>query len=144
MDVTSPTIACPDCGKEIPLTETIAAPLIAQLKEENEGKLRLALDQKKEAERKLAEQREALEKEKESFDEEVAKKVAAKAAESEKAQRARIREELETEIKGAKEREEEVVGRLKKSQEQVEELLKANRKAELDAQAAKLDRKSVV
>jgi hypothetical protein len=139
MDILSPTIKCPDCGAEIPLTETIAAPLIAQIKEETEGKLREALDSKKEAEQKLRDELQSIEKARDEIDTEVSKKVGLKLVEQEKAQREKIREELESEIKGAKEREQEVTDRLKKSQEENQELLKAKQKAELDVQAAKLE-----
>lgn len=141
MDIQSPTIKCPECGTDIPLTETIAAPLIAQIKQDSEGRLREALDLKKEAENKLKEEREAIEKARESIDDEIAKKLNAKLAESEKRQRAQIEEELEAKIKGSEERSKEIADRLKKSQEENEELLKAKQKAELDVHAAKLEAK---
>jgi hypothetical protein len=141
MDIPSPTIKCPECGTDIPLTETIAAPLIAQIKQENESKLREAIELKKDAETKLKEERETISKAKEAIDDEVTKKLNAKLAESEKRQRAQIEEELEAKIKGSEDRSKEIADRLKKSQEEIEELLKAKQRAELDLQAAKLEAK---
>ena len=141
MNTLNPTIKCPQCDTEIPLSETIAAPLIAQVKQEKEAQIREILEQKRSSDQKLQVEREALAKDRENLNEELSKKLAAKLAESEKTQRAQIEEELEAKIKGAGERSKEVLDRLKKSQQENEELLKAKQKAELDVQAAKLEAK---
>jgi len=137
MNSLSPIIKCPQCGTEIPLNETIAAPLIAEFKAEAEERLQLAVRQKQAAEERLAEERQAIEIAKAEIEAEVATKLAAKMAESEKLQRDRLRAEIQVEIDGATTREKEANERLKATQLQVQEALSAKQKAELDAAAAK-------
>ena len=139
MEILSPTIKCPKCGTEIPLTETIAAPLIEQARLEGEAKLRQALDEKRAAEVKLAEERQSIEVAQAGIDAEVAKRLSVKLTEGERVQRERIRIEMEGDLKGAKEREEETAALLKKSQQDVLEALKAKQQAEHAAQAAEIE-----
>lgn len=135
----SPTIKCPECGTEIPLTETIAAPLIEQARIEGEAKLREVIEEKQLAEHKLSIGLQELEVAKAGIDAEIAKRLASKLTDGERIQRERIRAELESEIKGAKEREEETSARLKKSQQDVMDALKAKQFAELAAQSAEVE-----
>lgn len=139
MNLQSPTIKCPECGTEIPLTETIAAPLIEQVKSSAEAKLREVVEEKQEAERKLATERQQIALERESLEAEVAKQLTSRLNEAERAQREKIRAELQTELQGAKERELEVLELLKKTQGEFAEALKAKQAAELSAQVAKIE-----
>jgi hypothetical protein len=139
MQYLNPTIKCPECGTEIPLTETIAAPLIEQVKSSAEAKLREVLDEKQDAERKLATERQQIALERESLEAEVAKQLTQRLNEAEKTQRAKVRAELQTEIQGAKEREQEVLELLRKTQTEYSEALKAKQAAELSAQSAKIE-----
>lgn len=132
-------ITCPNCGTEIPLTETIAAPLLERAKKSYEDKINVAMAEKLAAEKKLAEGQTKLAIERTQIEAEVAEKLTARLAEAERAQRTKIRGELELEIQGAKEREDEVTGQLKKLQEQHQEALKAKQQAELAAGAAKVE-----
>lgn len=139
MNLQSPVIKCPECGTEIPLTETIAAPLVEQVKSAAEAKLREVLDEKQEAERKLATERQEIALERESLEAEVAKQLTERLNQAEKTQREKIRAELQTEIQGAKEREKEVLELLKKTQTEYSEALQAKQTAELAAQSAKVE-----
>lgn len=140
----SPTLACPKCGTEIPLSETIAAPLIAAAKRESEQKLREALDAKQATEQLLAQERQSIEVAKAGIQAEVAKQLSTKLNEAEKAQRESIRAELQVELAGAKERESEANERLKKTQLEIQEALAAKQKAELAAASAKAEAQKTV
>ncbi len=136
MEALSPNIKCPQCGNEIPLTETIAAPFIERARRESEERLRKALDDKSAAEKALATERQKIEIARAEIEVEVARLLNERTAEVERAQRQRVRAELETEIRGAAEREQETALRLKKSQEEVVEALRAKQRAELAAESA--------
>ena len=137
MNSLSPIIKCPECGTEIPLNETIAAPLIAEFKADAEERLQQVIRQKQAAEERLAEERQAIEKAKAEIELEVASKLAAKLTESEKLQRDRLRAEMQVEIDGAATREKEANERIKAIQSQIQEALSAKQKADLDAAAGR-------
>ena len=73
--MSEPTIICPSCKTEIKLTESLAAPLIESTRRDYEKRLaqKDADTAKRETEIRLRE--EAITKEKEQFDEQVAEKV---------------------------------------------------------------------
>jgi hypothetical protein len=139
MDIVSPTIKCPECGTEIPLTETIAAPLIERARVESEAKLRDALDAKQAAEQKLLSERQQIEVARAGIEAEVAKQLSTKLTEGEKVQRERIRTEMEAELEGSKAREVETMALLKTTQQEVLEAMKAQQKAEIAAQSAEIE-----
>lgn len=139
MNANSEGITCPNCGTEIPLTETIAAPFIERAKKGYEAQIGQAMSDKLAAEQKLSEGQAKLAVERTQIEAQVADQLSKKLAEAEKAQRTKIRGELELEIKGAKEREEEVIGQLKKLQEEHQGALKGKQQAELAAGAAKIE-----
>lgn len=101
----TPALTRPKCGTEIPLSETIAAPLIAEAKRESEKKLREAIEAKQETEQLLAKERQEIEVAKAEIQSEVTKQLTSKLNEAAKSQREAIRAELQVELAGAKERE---------------------------------------
>lgn len=121
------------------MTETIAAPLIAQAKRDYEGQIANQEQLRKDAEKRLADERAAIVLEKEQIEAEIAKRLTGKLSEAEKLQKVKIREELELEIKNAKDREAEMLQKLKESQGETLKVLKEKQQAELAAQTAKLD-----
>ncbi|MCU0315360.1 MAG: DUF2130 domain-containing protein [Fimbriimonadaceae bacterium] len=139
MTLQSPTIQCPECGTQIPLSETIAAPLVAQAKAEAEGRVRTLLDEKLAAERALATERQNIALEKESIEKEVAKRLSEQLQEGEKVQREKIRSEFESQLQGSAAREAEVRTILQKNQSELAEVLKQKQAAELAAQAAQME-----
>ncbi len=139
MNTLDSTISCPNCGTEIPLTETLAAPFIQQAEQSFKQRIEAADAARKKAQLDLAKQVSELESDRAQLNTEIARQVQVKLAESEKAQRDVIRNELELEIRGANERTLEVTNRLKKLQEDHEAALKAKQAAELAAEAAKIE-----
>lgn len=139
MNIPSSNITCPNCGTEIPLSETIAAPIIEQVRSETESKLRSAQEARVAAEKKLEEARQSIALEREEIEAEVSKRLSEKLTAGEKAQREKIRAELKAELDGAASREAEVRGELTKMREQVQQALSEKQKAELSAESAKLE-----
>jgi hypothetical protein len=83
--MTEPIITCPVCKAEIKLTESLAAPIIESTRRQYEEKLAHQEDSIRKRERALHEQGEALERARESIEEQVASKL--------KSERARIAQE---------------------------------------------------
>lgn len=100
--MTEPTFRCPKCEAEIPLTESIAAPLVASMKREYEQKIRQHDEQVAVREKALREQREALEAGRARFDEELKQRVDAERAAISAAEQKRARAALEDEIARAR------------------------------------------
>ncbi len=75
--MTEPTISCPNCRTEIKLTESLAAPLIADTRKRYEQALARKDSEIVERETALQSRQAALEKEKASLGEQVAQRVAA-------------------------------------------------------------------
>lgn len=80
-----PTIRCPQCSAEIPLTESLAAPLLKAERENYERQLAKQNEQMAQREADLRRQKAELEKSRQDIDEQVEAKV--------KAQREAIRED---------------------------------------------------
>lgn len=139
MNTSSSIFTCPECGADVPLSETIAAPLIEKLKKEANLKVEQALERKKEAESELAKGQEDLALARAQLEAEVSKRLSGKLAEQEKIQRETIRAELEAELTGAQDRESEAKSLLRRAQLETQEALKAKQKAELEASGAVLD-----
>ena len=57
------TLKCPKCGAEIPLTEGIAAPMVAAVRTEMQSRIDIAIMQAEEVERKAKAKEEHLENE---------------------------------------------------------------------------------
>jgi len=73
--MSEPTVICPQCGNEIKLTESLAAPLLASIRQEYEQRL-TQKDADMAKREQLIQQREAtLQKTKDTLDEQVAQKV---------------------------------------------------------------------
>lgn len=72
-----PTIACPNCGTDIKLNESLAGPLIAETKRAFQEQLRAKDADIAKRESAIAEQAKALAKQKATIDDEVAQKLAA-------------------------------------------------------------------
>ena len=73
--MSEPTVICPQCGNEIKLTESLAAPLLASIRQEYEQRL-TQKDADMARREQLIQQREAtLQKTKDTLDEQVAQKV---------------------------------------------------------------------
>lgn len=75
--MTEPTVTCPNCSTEIKLTESLAAPLLADTRKKYEQALARKDSEIVEREKALASRQAALEKEKTALAEQVAEKVAA-------------------------------------------------------------------
>ncbi|MGA3052053.1 MAG: DUF2130 domain-containing protein [Chitinispirillaceae bacterium] len=71
-----PTIACPRCGAEIKLTDSLAAPMVEAVKRDYEGRLSEKNAEVLAREKALKEREQALQKQKESIDDQVSKQVA--------------------------------------------------------------------
>jgi len=84
-----PTVTCPNCGTEIKLTESLAAPLLATIKQEYESKLSAKNAEIARREKAISEQTKALEEAQTKLDQQVADKVVAQLQKD----RARITEE---------------------------------------------------
>jgi len=84
--MTDPTITCPNCGTDIKLTESLAAPLIAATKKEYEAKLSERNAEIVKREKAIGAQTKALEEAQAKLDQQVADQVAAQL----KTDRARI------------------------------------------------------
>lgn len=90
--MTEPTIVCPHCKTEVRLTESLAAPLIAETRQQYEQQLAAKDQVIATREAAVRTQKSELEKEKAAFDEKIAEKIAAERSrivseESEKAKR---------------------------------------------------------
>lgn len=72
-----PTITCPNCGTEIKLTESLAAPLIATTRKEYEAKLSAKNAEIDQREKTVGEKAKELEEAQAKFDEQVADQVTA-------------------------------------------------------------------
>lgn len=72
-----PTINCPNCGTEIKLTESLAAPLLAATKQEYETKLSANNAEIAQREKAISDQTKTLEERRAKFDQQVADQVAA-------------------------------------------------------------------
>jgi len=88
-----PTISCPKCGAEIPLTESLAAPLIEATRKQFEKRLVEQREALGTREKELREREEALTEAKDNFDQQLAEKLKSErlkiaAAEAEKAKQA--------------------------------------------------------
>jgi hypothetical protein len=96
-----PSVTCPNCRKEIKLTETLAAPLIAAAKSESEAKLRQKETEISKREASLREQQDALKRAKEAVEAEVAEKLkdAAKKLKEEEEIKARAKVSVELNFK---------------------------------------------
>ena len=73
--MTEPTITCPNCGTEIKLTESLAAPLLATTKQEYEAKLSAKNAEIAKREKAVGEQAAALAEAKTKLDQQVADQV---------------------------------------------------------------------
>lgn len=71
-----PTINCPNCGTEIKLTESLAAPLLAATKQEYETKLSANNAEIARREKAISDQTKTLEESRAKFDQQVADQVA--------------------------------------------------------------------
>ena len=90
--MTEPTIVCPNCKTEVRLTESLAAPLIAETRQQYEQQLAAKDQVIATREAAVRTQKSELEKEKAAFDEKIAEKLAVERSrivseESEKAKR---------------------------------------------------------
>jgi len=84
-----PTVTCPNCGTEIKLTESLAAPLLVTIKQEYESKLSAKNAEIARREKAISEQTKALEEAQTKLDQQVADKVTTQLQKD----RARIAEE---------------------------------------------------
>jgi hypothetical protein len=73
--MSEPTITCPHCGREIKLTESLAAPLVAATKREYESRLASRDAEMGKREQALKTREETLSRQKETLDAEVAEKL---------------------------------------------------------------------
>lgn len=137
MTTPEPTIKCPSCGTEFPLTESLAAPLLEATRKDFERRFSKQEEQVKEKEAAFRRERQELDKAKEALDDEVAARLKSERktiAESEaKRARAALADELE---KGARDRAE-LEDLLKKRDEKLSEAQKAQ--AELIRKQRELD-----
>lgn len=93
-----PFVTCPQCQAEIPLTQSLAAPLIEQTRQRYEERLAAASSKAMEKESKLAQQRLQLEKARSELENEVAARVAASRKEIVAAETKKARDLLRAEL----------------------------------------------
>jgi hypothetical protein len=135
--VAEPTIHCPKCHSEIPLTESLAAPLVEATRREFETRLAQKEAEAAQREAAMAEREQALAAERERLETQVAERVAEERARiaAEEAARAKAALDAELDLKQA-----EIAGlqdQLKQRNEKVAELQKAQ--AELARQRQELE-----
>src|SRR5262245_8568875 len=98
-----PTVVCPQCKSEIKLTESLAAPLLESIKRDYEQRLAQKDADMAKREKTLHEHEAALQKQKESLDEQVAQKLRQEqtriAAEEAKKAKLTLGDELDRKIK---------------------------------------------
>lgn len=146
--MTDPTITCPNCGTDIKLTESLAAPLIAATKKEYEAKLSVKNADIAKREKAIGAQARALEEARNELDQQVADQVATRlqkdrtriaAEEAKKAKRA-----AENDLEQKNEELADLQGVLKQRNEKLAEAQKAEvdfrkKQRELDDAKRELD-----
>jgi hypothetical protein len=100
--LTEPTISCPNCKTDIRLTESLAAPLIAETKRQFEQRLAAKDQDIAQREAAIVAQKSELAKDKAAFEEKIAEKVAAERSRiaSEEAQKAKLRVAADLDARG--------------------------------------------
>jgi hypothetical protein len=143
--LTEPTISCPNCKTEIRLTESLAAPLIAETRRRFEQQLAAKDQDIAQMEAAVSTQKSALAKEKAAFEEKIAEKLAAERSRivAEEAQKAKLRAaaELDGKAKELSELQELLMARdqkLAQAQKAQAEFLQKERKLEDDRRAMEL------
>ena len=119
--MTEPTITCPNCGTEIKLTESLAAPMVASLRKEYEQKISAK-------DREVKEKEDNLRKERESIDDAVAAKL--------KLERSAI---AESEAKKAKEAVSDELTKMQQEKSEAQELLKDRNSKLAEAQKNEME-----
>ncbi len=125
---TEPIITCPGCGREIKLTESLAAPLLASTRKEYEQRLANQNAEVAKREQALKDREEQLAKEKESVDAAVAEKL--------KAEREKLSADAAKREKALQTREAQLAAEKEALDAQVAEKMKAER-ARIAADEAK-------
>lgn len=123
--MTEPTITCPKCKTEIPLTESLAAPLVESVKKNYEQQLKEKEAGYSKRERELKDREQAVEKSKASLEEQVAEKLKQERGkiEADAAKKARLL--LENDIDKKSKENAELQDALKKQNEKLAEAQKA-------------------
>lgn len=143
--MSDPTLSCPECGTDIKLTESLAGPLIASLKDEHSRTLKLKDQAIAEQQKKLSEERDEIAAKQASIDDLVAQGVAERASqiaseESEKAKKLAAldlaqKDKENTELKKVLEDREQ---KLAKASDQQADLIKQQRALEDEKRALDL------
>ena len=143
--LTEPTISCPNCKTDIRLTESLAAPLIAETRRRFERQLADKDQDIAEREAAIGAQKSALAKEKAAFEEKIAEKLAEERTRiaSEEAQKAKFRaaDDLNAKAQELAELQELLKARdqkLAEAQKAQAEFLQKERKLEDDRRAMEL------
>lgn len=143
--LTEPTISCPNCKTDIRLTESLAAPLIAETRRRFERQLADKDQDIAQREAAIGAQKSALAKEKAAFDEKIAEKLAEERTRiaSEEAQKAKLRaaDDLNAKAQELAELQELLKARdqkLAEAQKAQAEFLQKERKLEDDRRAMEL------
>lgn len=136
-----PSIKCPNCGEEIKLTESLAAPLVEAVRAQYERKLKSQNKEIAEREAAIKQQADALERKRKAIDLQIAEQVqvqlkserrATSAAEAKKA-RESLSEEMEQQARELQERDTRIDSlqvKLKSAQAAEAELLRKKRELE--------------
>ncbi|HEY1986009.1 MAG TPA: DUF2130 domain-containing protein [Terracidiphilus sp.] len=136
-----PSIKCPNCGEEIKLTESLAAPLVEAVRAQYERKLKSQNKEIAEREAAIKQQADALERKRKAMDAQIAEQVqvqlkserrAIAAAEAKKA-RESLSEAMEQQARELQERDtriDSLQGKLKSAQAAEAELLRKKRQLE--------------
>ncbi len=130
--MTETVITCPHCHREFPLSETLAAPLLARLRQEMAAPLRERERALEEGRTALDALRDELRKREVSIDEVVESRVAAGRKAEQEQERKKAREEVDLELKGLRDEAEEQKKKLREAQKN--ELDLRRQKTELENQ----------
>lgn len=131
------TIECPKCGTQIPLTETLAGPLLDQVRSESKKLIEAANEEAEQAKAAATKERAELATERANMEAEVAEKLAAKRPEFEANIRKIVTAEMSADMKA---QETEIVS-LRKSRDEAQAAQLAALKAQTEAEkkAASVD-----
>ncbi|MBI5707595.1 MAG: DUF2130 domain-containing protein [Armatimonadetes bacterium] len=136
---TENTIKCPECGFEIPLTETLAGPLLERAKAESQKLVDAERRKAEAAEAALAKGQAEIATERANLEKDVAEKLAAKRPEYEATIRQAVKAEMAADVKSKEQENEQLRASLKESQNAQLEAIKAKNEAEQKAATVDLE-----
>ena len=136
-------LKCKQCGAELELTESLAAPLLEDTKREFERKLAQKNEEIARQKKEMDDRRKALEGAEEALDETIAQRVAAQIAKVSTAEAKKAREAVQNEMKTKDEQLESLKKNLASTAEAEARKAQAATKLELDKQKESLEEMSI-